>query len=161
MKTSVRPPSQQGLPLQGFQTMSTPVGVGIARPSSYNQDKRYYVSAIQNHMIAINDEMNKLKRQLAENKLEATNYEECKRQAQQYATQLAEHEETLMLYNTAIETVMFKGSKTDIDSEAESVRASKQDKIHQLEMMYSEKLKLEENLAKVQQELEMVINSFI
>lgn len=69
---------------------------------------------------------------------------------------IVEHEETLMVYNTAIETVMFKGNKNDIDVEAENVRRSKLEKIHQLELMYSDKLKLEENLAKVEKELEMV-----
>lgn len=53
------------------------------------QDKRYYISAIQNHMFALSDEISKLKKQFNESKFEATNYEECKRQADDYTRQLA------------------------------------------------------------------------
>lgn len=66
-----------------------------------------------------------------------------------------------MVYNTAIETVMFKGNKNDIDAEAENIRKSKHEKIQQLELMYSDKLKLEESLAKVEKELETVIKLII
>lgn len=52
-------------------------------------DKRYYMSQIQTHMLAINDEINNLKKLLSEHKLDATNYEECKRQVDDLSKQLS------------------------------------------------------------------------
>lgn len=52
-------------------------------------DKRYYVSQIQNHMLTINEEINNLKKKLNENKLDATNFEECKRQVEELSKQLS------------------------------------------------------------------------
>lgn len=52
-------------------------------------DKRYYISAIQTHMLSISEELANLKKKLTENKLAATNYEECKRQVEELAKQLA------------------------------------------------------------------------
>ncbi|GLV37617.1 hypothetical protein CBL_13890 [Carabus blaptoides fortunei] len=123
-------------------------------------DKRYYTSAIQTHMLSISEELTNLKKKLIENKLTATNYEECKRQVEELAKQLAEHEETLIVYNTGIEIAMFKGSRTDIDNDTESLRRSNQKKIVQLELSFLEKVAREEQLSKLEQKIEMETHLF-
>lgn len=66
------------------------------------------------------------------------------------------HEESLITYNTAIEISMFKGSKNDIDADAEKLRRANQQKINQLESIFSDKMAREEQLNKLQQQLEVV-----
>lgn len=56
---------------------------------------------------------------------------------------------------------MFKGSKNDIDADAEKLRRANQQKINQLESIFSDKMAREEQLTKLQQQLEVVSNSKI
>lgn len=76
-----RPISQHGL----ARMIQTPSGINNRNVL----DKRYYISAIQNHMFSLSEEIAKLKKQLTENKFEATNYEECKKQVEELSQQMA------------------------------------------------------------------------
>lgn len=78
-----RPISQLGM--SGF---TTPGNANISNRFNMN-DKRYYVNSIQNHMQLLSDEINRLQKQLNDSKLEATNYDECKKQSEQNMKQLA------------------------------------------------------------------------
>lgn len=71
--------------------------------------------------------------------------------------QFVAYEETLITYNTAIEISMFKGSKNDIDTDAEKLRRSNQQQIAHLESIFSDKIYCEEKLTKLQQQSEVVI----
>lgn len=51
---------------------------------------------------------------------------------------------------------MFKGSRTDIDNDTETLRRSNQKKIVQLELSFLEKVAREEQLSKLEQKIEMV-----
>lgn len=60
------------------------------------------------------------------------------------------------MYNTGIEIAMFKGSRTDIENDTETLRRSNQKKIAQLELSFLEKVAREEQLSKLEQQIEMV-----
>lgn len=75
-----RPVSQHGM---GF-----PPNISNSNRQNVN-DKRYYISAIQNHIQQINEEVNKIKKQMSDSRLEATNYEEVKKQFEHNAKKLA------------------------------------------------------------------------